>query len=278
MLSLSSPAKINLFLRILGRRNDGYHELASLFQTIDLCDTLHFCLADEDHIVCTDPSLPVDGTNLVSKAANLFRKKTGIQSGLRVDLEKRIPQQAGLGGGSSNAATTLYAFNRLCGEPIKEALLAEWSAEIGSDIPFFFSGGTAYCTGRGERLQFIKSLQPTSVCIVKPSHGLSTPQVYGKLNLGDLPPRDPKAILDQFLQGHPLYFNDLEAPAFSILPELKELKFELLKNGFSTVLMSGSGSSFFCLGDGQLPNRAGLEYHSAAFINRNPGEWFSQVN
>src|SRR5262249_13981075 len=108
MLTLLSPAKINLFLRILGKRPDGYHELASLFQAIDLADTIHFSLSDADHLTCTDPAIPVDRSNLIWKSVNLFRRKTGLNFHLKIHLEKKIPHQAGLGGGSSNAATTLW--------------------------------------------------------------------------------------------------------------------------------------------------------------------------
>lgn len=275
MLTLASPAKVNLFLRIIRKREDGYHELASLFQAIDLCDKLHFQLADTDKLTCSDSTLPTDHTNLVSKAMQLFRRKTGVNVPLSIHLEKNIPQQAGLGGGSSNAATTLWAYNQLVGSPAKETELAEWAAEIGSDISFFLSGGTAYCTGRGEIMRSIAPLEPTNLWIVKPSMGLSTPQVYGRVNTAAFPKRDPKEMLANFLNGQPEYFNDLEEPAFSVLPELENLKQNLVQAGFSTVLMSGSGSSFFCIGHAQPPMLAGLTCYSARFINRSDGSWYS---
>ena len=276
MLTLASPAKINLFLRVLHRREDGFHELASLFQTVDLCDTLHFRLthSHHDHLTCTDTTLPTDHNNLIIKAADLFRRKTGIKHGLEVYLEKRIPQQAGLGGGSSNAATTLWAFNHLCGKPASDAQLAEWAAEIGSDIAFFLSEGTAYCTGRGEQLQSLPPLPPTYLWIVMPPKGLSTPQIYGKLNSAQLPQRDPQAALNSFMTPHPVYFNDLEIPAFEVMPELLGLKANLYDSGFKTVLMSGSGSSFFCIGDGVIPRQPGYLACSAQFINRKPNHWY----
>lgn len=274
MLTLASPAKINLFLRVLRRRHDGYHELASLFQAINLFDTLHLQLSDEDSLTCTDSSLPTDGANLVIKAADLFRRKTGIEKGLTVYLEKRIPQQAGLGGGSSNAATTLWGFNELCGRPATEAQLAEWAGEIGSDISFFLSQGTAYCTGRGEILRPLPPLAPMYVWIIKPPHGLSTPQVYGKLDASSLPQRDPEKALETFFSPHPVYFNDLEIPAFEVMPELGLLKQQLYDSGFSHVLMSGSGSSFFCVGDGVLPHLPGYVSCATRFVNRKPNAWY----
>ena len=143
MLTLASPAKINLFLRVLHRRQDGFHDLASLMQTVDLSDTIHFRLGEEDGLTCTNERLPTDNSNLILKAADLFRRKTGINQGLVAYLEKRIPMEAGLGGGSSNAATPLWAFNSLCGSPATEAELVSWGAELGSDVAFFLSHGTA---------------------------------------------------------------------------------------------------------------------------------------
>lgn len=154
-LSLRSPCKINLFLRITGRRANGFHDLASLFQTISLSDYMHFSLlpsgATKDQLVCSDTSLEIDDSNLVIKALNLMRDKSSIKDAyFRVRLDKHVPMQAGLGGGSGNAATAMYAFNKLTGfkHSLDELLL--WSGDIGSDITFFFSTGTAYCTGRGE--------------------------------------------------------------------------------------------------------------------------------
>lgn len=157
MLTLISPAKVNLFLRVLGKRPDGYHELASLFQAIDLADTLHFTLSKHDHLTCTDPAIPLDNTNLIWKTVHLFRRKTNHQFPIHIHLEKNIPIQAGLGGGSSNAATTLWALNELLNTHIPSETLTAWAGEIGSDVPFFLSTGTAYCTGRGE---IVKSLPP----------------------------------------------------------------------------------------------------------------------
>lgn len=275
MLTLVSPAKINLFLRIIRRRQDGYHELASLFQTIDLCDTIHFSLANCDVLTCNDSTTPTDHSNLIFKALSLFRRKTGLKINLSVHLEKRIPQQAGLGGGSSNAATTLWALNQLCDKPVMLNELVAWSAEIGSDIPFFLSEGTAYCTGRGEIFRQVKPLAKTSLYIAKPSQGLSTPQVYGKLDLSCLLQRDPEAALAAFFTGCPVYFNDLETPAFAVLPELTILKSHLQSLGFSEVMMSGSGSAFFCLGNGVPESLPGVAFYHANFINRSTDSWYT---
>lgn len=239
MLVLEAPAKVNLFLRILGRRRDGYHEVASLFQTIDLKDTLTLSLAKEDSLTCTDSTI---GPNLATQAIDLFRSKTGLTHPLSVHLEKRIPLQAGLGGGSSDAAAALKGVNALLGSPVSIQELQLWSGEIGSDVPFFFSSGTAYCTGRGER---VRDLFPYAfdqkLEIFKPPEGLSTPAVYQSLKLEECSLEDPEELLEGFLFGNPVFLNDLEKPAFRLLPVLAEHKKRL--NG----TMSGSGTAFYFL-------------------------------
>lgn len=273
-MKLRSPAKVNLFLRILKRRPDGYHELASLFQAISLFDTLDFALAERDHLTCTDPTIPNDGSNLVLKAVNLFRSKTGLNFGLRVHLDKHIPQQAGLGGGSGNAATTLWALNQLHNRPATHETLSQWAGEIGSDVAFFLSSGTAYCTGRGEIVQSLQPLQNQFLWIVKPPQGTSTPAVYGKLNAAQLPQRDPEQALKQFLCGSPSYFNDLEEAAMSVTPELKALRDRLTSQGYSDILLSGSGSSFFVSGKTQRPDIPGCQIYAAEFANRLHNSWY----
>ncbi|MBA3957214.1 MAG: 4-(cytidine 5'-diphospho)-2-C-methyl-D-erythritol kinase [Parachlamydiaceae bacterium] len=271
-----SPAKINLFLRVIERRPDNYHELASLFQTIDLCDTIDITLSNSDLLTCTDPTLPTDSSNLVMKAVNLFRQKTGLKFGVKAHLEKHIPHQAGLGGGSSNAATTLWALNQLCGYPATTEELAAWSAEIGSDISFFFAQGTAYCTGRGEHVENLPSLPQTTLWIVKPSQGLSTPLVYQNLHPKELPQRQPKQMLQQFFNGTPYYFNDLEQAAFSVMPALATLKQKLTNVGFSSVVMTGSGSGFFCIGSKIPPVDATFFCRQVKFLNRETYNWYTQ--
>jgi len=273
MLSLSSPAKINLFLRILGRRADGYHELASLFQAIELADTLHFEKNSKNSLTCSDPALPVDESNLIVKAQRLFQRKTGIMESFAIHLEKRIPVQAGLGGGSSNAASTLWGLNTLSGYPATEQQLCEWGSELGSDVSFFLSSGTAYCTGRGEIVTSLDPLPSQSLNIIKPPKGLSTIEVYKNLNPVTLSQIDPNQIVVSFYQNNPIYINDLESSAFALMPELAILKQKLKNSGYSTVLMSGSGSSLFCFGKGDLQ----IENHqvfSTSFTNRITGNWY----
>lgn len=275
MTSFLSPAKINLFLKVVRRRSDGFHDLASLFQTVDLCDTLTFAQSDDDCLTCNDPVLASDPKNLVLRALNLFRERTGIQESYAIHLEKRIPMQAGLGGGSSNAATTLWALRSLSGADISNETLCDWGAELGSDVPFFLaSHGTAYCTGRGEIVRDLPEIFSHRLHLIKPPEGVSTPEVFRRLDLTALKASDPEAILHQFIDGRPQFFNDLEAPVLALMPSLHNLKTKLLGSGFSTVLMTGSGSSFFCLGDSRFAAPPSYFVHSCAPMRRKPDCWW----
>lgn len=282
MITLHSPAKINLFLRILSRRQDGYHNLSSLFQAISLHDVITLKLSDKDNLTCTDTSLPIDERNLVRKAITLFRRKTGLPIHASAHLEKHIPHQAGLGGGSSNAATTLWALNKLAGNPVSEEELMAWGAEIGSDVAFFLSYGTAHCTGRGEVISTLPPLQNDFVItIIKPNEGLSTPEVFRHLNLERLDSRNPDEILKMILKGHveDNLVNDLEEPAFRLKPQLLELKNKLINSGCKNVLMSGSGTAFFCIGDLlKADAMEGFFIEKTGPVSRLKGFWYNCEN
>ena len=184
--------------------------------------------------------------------------------------------QAGLGGGSSNAATALWACNQLTNTEVPIDTLKQWGAEIGSDVPFFFSQGTAHCTGRGEKVYPLPALSPRSLWIIKPQGGLSTPEVYRRLHFGhSLSEKVVQCDLESFLSGTLPYFNDLEKGAFEIRPELQSLKKILIDSGFEVVLMSGSGSSFFCLGQGKVPSQSDLTLFSAEYVNRPLLNWYT---
>lgn len=278
MLRLFSPAKINLFLRITQRRPDGYHELASLFQTVSFGDTLDIELlpssAERDQLECDLPDVPVDDSNLVIRALRLFRERSGVKRFFRVRLEKHTPTQAGMGGGSSNAATAFFGANALCGSPGSQADLLKWADDpvIGSDASFFLSEGTAFCTGRGEVVKPVRPLplEPgLHLYLVKPRYGLSTPKVFKALDLDTLSTVDPHELLTTFQEhgtSHTCWVNDLERPAFEVCPELGELKTFLAGEewGFKAVMMSGSGTTIFCLGD----PRGGKEALEAAARDR----------
>lgn len=271
---LFSPAKINLFLRIIRRRPDNYHDLASLFHTVAFGDTLDLTVlpdtAERDELECNLEGVPVDDSNLVIRALNLFRERSGVRRFFHIKLEKAIPAQAGMGGGSSNAATAFFGANALCGSPASAADLLKWADDpiIGSDATFFLSEGTAYCTGRGEIVTPVAPLSVPdglSVYLVKPRYGLSTPKVFKALDLSALSPVDPDELLKTFQEKgveHSLWVNDLEKPAFEVCPELGDLKSFLAdeKWGFTAVLMSGSGTTVYCIGD---PQGGAAEFEAA---------------
>lgn len=275
-ITLFSPAKLNLFLRILGRRGDGYHELASLFQAINFGDTLTLTLSKWDVLTSTCILIPCDDTNLIWKAVELFRERSEISFNVAIHLEKNLPIQSGLGGGSSNAATALWGLNELLGRPFSLETLIGLGAELGSDVPFFFSCGTAYCQGRGERLHNLEPLSlPSPLWIVKPQCGLSTAHIFKCLNLKECAEVSPEDLLQSFIQGRPIYHNDLEVPAFRVVPLLSELKTRLINCGYHNVMMTGSGTSFFCFGDKRPKQEAGWNIHPASFVNRQENEWYS---
>lgn len=279
-----SPAKLNLFFRVLGRRSDGFHEIASLFQTIDLGDNLEIEQAGEDRLTSSDPQLPCDEKNLVVKALHLFRLRTGLGSfRVQAHLEKNIPMEAGLGGGSSNAATMLFACNEIAGYPASMQELARWASELGSDAAFFFSSGSAYCTGRGENFvdqnfQAERVLVPGQAWIAKPSFGVSTQKAYAASRPEHLEQRDPLAALESFLKGTPQFFNDLEVSSFFLCPQLLDVKTALLEAGFSTVVMTGSGSAFICLGLAKAPQVQGLSFTPIRPLQREKQEWYSSLS
>lgn len=264
-LQVFSPSKINLFLRVMRRRDDGYHDLASLFHVISLGDTMTFSArrnASEDVLSCNMAGVPTDSSNLVIKALDLFRCQTGSNVFMDVDLQKTIPHGAGLGGGSGNAATALWAANRMAGSPATNAELLQWSADIGSDVPIFFSQGAAYCTGRGElveNVQLPECGRDIDLLLVKPAVGLSTPAIFKALDLERRSTEDPCQLLDALMHrkiSQCLAVNDLEQPAFDILPELRQLKDRLIKEGgnHSAVFMTGSGSTIVCAGASEAPS------------------------
>jgi len=299
-MRLFSPAKINLFLRIIRRRPDGYHDLASLFHTVAFGDTLDLTVlpatAERDELECNLEGVPVDESNLVIRALKLFRERSGTQRFFHIKLEKSTPAQAGMGGGSSNAAAAFFGANALCGSPASAAELLQWADDpvIGSDATFFLSEGTAYCTGRGEIVTPVAPLtvEPgLSVFLVKPRYGLSTGKVFQAMDLSALSPVDPDDLLKAFQEqgfDHSLWVNDLEAPAFQVCPELGELKAFLAEErwGFKAVLMSGSGTTIYCIGEPQggaatfraaVGKRFEIEgiWQTQLMRRASPDEWYS---
>ncbi len=281
-----SPAKINLFFRVLAKRPDGFHEVASLYQAISLGDFLLMEFAPSDSLeyekkasfVEPPGGFPLDDRNLIWKAIQLFRAKTGFDKKLRCHLTKQIPCCAGLGGGSSNAATALYALNVLSGSHILDEELALWAAEIGSDVAFFFSNGTAMCTGRGEKVKNLPPLPPQSLTVIASQHGLATPEIFSRLDLSKTSIASPQELFERFVEGHlhekdsSLFVNDLETPAFSLREDLKKRKAQISQK--APCFMTGSGSALVAMGEKLLAPLPGETLFQAKFLNRTPNCWY----
>jgi len=245
-------AKINLTLEILGKREDGYHALASIMQTIALHDTLAITISADGHLQCfTDlPELNTE-ENLVMRAAERLRREAGrAELGAWIELQKQTPVQAGLGGGSSDAAATLMRLNELWKLGVKPARLLELAAELGSDLPFFLSGGTALVEGRGEFVTALPPAEPLWLLLAKPEIGISTREVFARVGPDDYSDgSNTFALADAIRAGESLPFallaNSLEPVTISLYPELDQLRRQLLAAGAPLVRMSGSGPSLF---------------------------------
>jgi 4-diphosphocytidyl-2-C-methyl-D-erythritol kinase len=262
------PAKVNLGLNVLGRRPDGFHDIVTIFQAIDLCDVLEGEVAEDLSLEVSDRSIPSDERNLVLKAARLLgRRADGARGrGARLTLHKSIPAESGLGGGSSDAAGALMLLNELWALQLSLSELRSLAAELGSDVPFFLSGGTALGTGRGDRIEPLPPIEERPLVLGSPSFGLSTPAVYRALELpltgGSGNVTVPRLFL-KFAEGNDfaLAKNDLEVAAFGMSQELSAFRDALLRSGAELALLSGSGSTVFGL------FRAGNEVMSiAAFL------------
>jgi 4-diphosphocytidyl-2-C-methyl-D-erythritol kinase len=267
-ITLFSPAKINLYFRVHRRRPDGFHEVSTIIQAISLGDTLRVALRQQsDQLLCKHSEVPLDETNLILRAADLFRKMTGLSAFFTFDLEKVIPLQAGLGGGSSNAATALWAMNHLLKTNISDEELSAPSAELGSDVPFFFSSGRAYCEGRGERVTSVDPVASQKLYLAHPRDlRLSTPKVFAALRLA----KDPAHAAE--------CFNDLEPAAFACAPKLPFYKQELLSLGFEEVRLTGSGPTFFCLGGGGIFEHPHLDIFPVHTITRSKEHWYTNLS
>jgi 4-diphosphocytidyl-2-C-methyl-D-erythritol kinase len=280
MLTCMAPAKINLVLEVLGKRDDGYHEIRSLVQAINLCDVLSFEPADEITFECTETSLQTSD-NLVVQAAELLRGISGYKKGAKIKLEKRIPW-GGLGGGSSDAAATLSALNRLWKLKLKKPVLVELAARLGSDVPFFVHGGTAIIEGRGERVTPLAASMPSWFVLLLPplpKAPRKTQQLYSRLDArhftaGQFVYRAFK-IWSQDRQLSPLLlFNVFDKVAFGAFPGLEDYwrRFEEVVG--TDIHLVGSGPALFAPVDSEaqaekvtnLLIQQGLEAYSVSTV------------
>lgn len=249
-LFLLAPAKVNLFLDVLGKRPDGYHDLATLLVAVDLQDRLTLHRADSLSMTCDDPHLSCGPDNLVLKAAERLRRHVNHSGGALIHLEKRIPMQAGLAGGSSDAAATLKGLNELWGLSLPNEELARLGADVGSDVPFFFAPGAAWCTGRGERVEPVKLGRPLDFVLASPGVGLSTAEVFRRVRIeapadgSELRRAVERGDVDEI--GRRL-FNRLQGPAEELAPAVRDAFERLRAANPAGCLMTGSGSTVFAL-------------------------------
>jgi 4-diphosphocytidyl-2-C-methyl-D-erythritol kinase len=268
---LFSPAKINLCLHVLGKRPDGYHELAMLMQSLDFGDTLELELTDkpgEITVHCAGVDLPAGQENIAAKAARRMLALSKEKAGVRIVIDKKIPVAAGLGGGSSNAATTLKSLNRLLDLRLTPTELMAEGVKLGADVPFFLFADKAWATGIGDQLESAPPLPPVCYVLVNPGISISTAWVYQNLGLTAPAiltklPRFPKTI-DELVT---ILENDLERVTIKRYPLLAEIKEKLIRLGASGSLMSGSGATIF----GLFAEEA--QALAAAEILRNSSNW-----
>ncbi len=257
MRQLASPAKINLFLYVTGKRADGYHELFSLMCPIAIFDQIGLEVGGRKiEVECAHPAVPVDESNLVYQAAERFFAACdeSMDRGVRIRIEKRIPVAAGLGGGSSNAAATLKGLNAHFGSPLSASRLSRIGLSIGADVPFFLFGKPALASGIGEQLVSFHGLPSTHLVVIYPGFPVSTASVFNQLNLRltNSEKKPTKALLKNmgFIAPDHLH-NDLETVALKAHPEIAAAKERLTALGAHGVLMSGSGPSVFGLFDNE---------------------------
>ncbi|MCC5890271.1 MAG: 4-(cytidine 5'-diphospho)-2-C-methyl-D-erythritol kinase [Alkalibacterium sp.] len=248
-----APAKINLCLNVLNKRADGYHDMEMIMTPIDLNDRLTFSLLDREiRVDSKSSSMPLNEKNIVYKTADLLRKKYGVKKGVSIYIDKAIPIAAGLGGGSSDAAATLRALNRLWNLDLSLDELSETGEEIGADVPFCVYNQTAYVTGKGENVLPIRPFPFAWVIIAKPPKGISSWTVFKDLNISALPvyPIDKlrSAVEDNdFNECVKHTGNALESEAIKQNPLTGELKDKMLEFGAETALMSGTGPTVYGL-------------------------------
>ena len=282
-VELKSPCKVNLILNILGKRPDGFHELETVMHPVRIFDVLTFERTTSGiDLTCDNPALPTDSRNLVHRAATAFLQESGITDGVKIRLEKRIPMEAGLGGGSGNAATALLGLNQIFGSPLAAEVLQRLAATLGSDVPFFLQSNPAIAIGRGEQVRSLptfRALEGYQFILIHPGFGVSTPWAYKNLA------RFPSALngervraerlvqsLNQSIEAaRPDFYNSLEAPVLEKFPLLAIFQEFLLENGAAMALMSGSGSTTFALINGkekaeQLQEKVREKFGSSVWV------------
>lgn len=275
-LIIGAPAKINLFLKVLRRRSDGFHDISSVFQAVSLFDRLRFERVDGPGVTITleaQVDIPTDERNLISRAFHLMQRRYDLSDGLAVHLDKSIPVAAGLAGGSSDAAATIMAVDILWGPGRSGEELARLGAEIGSDVPFFFTRGQAMVSGRGERVEEIELPTDYWLVLVTPDFGISTAASYAGLKLNLTNSKNPISLCrcrtaQMLVESLRSTGNDFREAHYATYPILRRIEDELLQSGAVLARMTGSGPTVF----GMFLEAPDIE-HGNLF---NRGDW--QIN
>jgi len=252
-LEIKAPAKVNLYLRIIGKRTDGYHNIETIFQSVSLFDELYLEEINSPviKIECNHPQVPPGEGNIVYRAVILLREYTGISRGIKIRLDKKIPVGGGLGGAATDAAATLEGLNKLWQLNLPRENLFHIARKMGADVPFFLLRGTVLGEGRGDELKVLPDLPPVWLVIINPGFPTSTAQIYQQVGVGlTNSSNDIKIMLNAIESGNIKLLsrylrNDLEAVVFPQFPILRQLKEKLIQLGALGALMAGSGSSIF---------------------------------
>lgn len=269
-MKINAYAKINLCLDVIGKRPDGYHELDMIMMPLCLHDTLQVEIAAEDSFTCSLPQLRMDASNTVVKAVELMRRTYGIQTHFHIHVDKKIPAQAGLAGGSADGAAVLRAIRALCKVDVSLPQLAQLGKQIGADVPFCVLNRCAIVRGIGEILEPFIFTSDVYVVLVKPPQGVPTGKAFGMLDHAACPHPDVqkvKAVLctHDYAALADVIANSLEYSAFQLVPEIEHIKKQLQAMGCDAVLMSGSGSTVFTLcEDARLANTIVATYREKA--------------
>ncbi len=273
-MKFKSYAKINLSLDVTGKREDGYHLLKMVMQSISLHDEIDIELKQESGVILTTdkPYIPVDDRNIAKKAADLFLRRINSDKGVKIHITKNIPVAAGLAGGSTNGGTVLRVLNKMFNYPVSEGELLELGLELGADVPFTMVGGTALCEGVGEKITQLKDFSDHTIVLVKPPFGISTSAVFKSLKI-DMIRIHPEtenlieAIEKDDLDSAVLYMkNVLENVSLNKHPVLRKIKTELTRYGALTSLMTGSGPSVFGFFNDEMKSK----WASEKMVVKNP--------
>jgi len=271
-VSYLSYGKINLGLEIIGTRPDGYHEILTIFQTVKLCDTITVSSSNGIEVLCGNPDIPQGEGNIAYKAAEALKKRCGYNAGARIEIKKKVPSEAGMGGGSSNAAVTLIALNELWKTNLAVEELAEIGGGIGADVPFFFTGGTALGSGKGEKITPLDDLDEMKILLAIPNFKISTPDAYCKTDKLLTTKNRANNIL-AFLKrekGFSSLTNDFELFLFPEFPILEGIAKSFTGFGAIKTGVTGSGSVVF----GLFRAGAGLEVTIPRLIAKFPAVTF----